>query len=298
MKVMITGSKGQLGQELLGVFSSQRADIGAIADAYGGCTVVCADTEQYDIADMKATKEFVAAHRPDVIFHCAAMTNVDACEGNAEAAMRVNALGARNVAMSARETGAKLVHISTDYVFSGDSTMPYLEWDTPSPNTVYGKSKLLGEQYVFKYCPDSFVVRTSWLYSRFGTNFPKTICKSALSKKSLTIVNDQIGNPTYANDLAYHLIALALTEEYGLYHCTGEGECSWYEFAFEILSFAGISCVIEPCTTKDYPRPAPRPAFSSLQNQMLACSAVGNRMRDWKDALRSFMKHYGKEIAV
>lgn len=290
MKLLITGSYGQLGNELTRILREGRAEIGTISEAYHGCEVVAVDYDTLDITDSAAVQSFVQKHQPDVLINCAAMTNVDQCETDFETAMKVNAIGPRNLARAAREVGAKLIHVSTDYVFSGTEETPRCEWDLCAPNTVYGKSKLLGERYALEQCPNTFVVRTAWLYGYVGKNFVKTMLRLGKEKEQVTVVNDQHGNPTSANDLAYHLLALALTEEYGIYHCTNEGECTWYEFASRIMEKAGLSCKVVPCTTQEYPSKTPRPAYSSLNNLMLSCT-VGNQMRSWENAIDMYLSN-------
>jgi len=211
------------------------------------------------------------------------------CEENSDLAFSVNALGARNLAICSEELGAKLIHVSTDYVFNGEGSTPFCEYDLPSPVSVYGKSKYLGEQYIREFSSKYFILRTAWLYGKNGNNFVYTMMKYGNDKGMLKVVDDQRGNPTNAEDLAYHILKLALTEEYGVYHCTGKGECSWYDFACEIIRLAGINCEVNPCTTEEFPRPAKRPAYSSLDNMMLR-STVGDEMRDWKEALNSFFE--------
>lgn len=288
MKLLITGSYGQLGNELTKILKNGRAEIGEISPAYSGCEIIAVDYDALDITDKDAVQAFIQEHQPDIIFNCAAMTNVDQCETDFETAMKVNAIGPRNLACAAKQTGAKLVHVSTDYVFSGTQATPRCEWDLCAPNTVYGKSKLLGERYAMEQCPNTFVVRTAWLYGYVGKNFVKTMLRLGKEKEQVTVVNDQHGNPTSANDLAYHLLALALTEEYGIYHCTNEGECTWFEFASRIMERAGLTCKVLPCTTQEYPSKTPRPAYSSLNNLMLSCT-IGNHMRPWQEALDRYL---------
>jgi len=289
MRLLITGARGQLGQELLHILECGKSEIGAVSPLYKGAEIVAADVGEFDITDRNAVASFVNNGKPDIVINCAAITNVDACECNGQAAMRVNSIGVRNLASAAQGVAAKFLHVSTDYVFSGDATEPYCEWDATAPKTVYGKSKLLGENFARGFCDRTFVVRTAWLYGRHGGNFVKTILKNIREKGSLKVVNDQRGNPTNANDLAHHILKLAVTEEYGIYHCTGSGECSWYDFAAKIVELAGIEGEVNPCTTEEFPRPAPRPVYSSLQNLMLSCT-VGDEMRPWEDALASFLR--------
>lgn len=299
VKLLITGSHGQLGNELVAQLKEGRTPLGPLPEAYRGSTVLAVDVEELDITDAAAVEAFIEAQRPDVVINCAAMTNVDGCETAPDTAMHVNAIGPRNLAAAVQKTGGKLLHVSTDYVFDGDgahasdrSVVPYTEWDVCLPRSIYGKSKWLGERYVRETCARSFVVRTAWLYGYVGGNFVKTIWRNGAKTGTLTVVDDQRGNPTSATDLAYHLLKLALTEEYGIYHCTGNGVCSWYDFAVEIIRLAGVECKVTPCSTEEFQRiakrPAWRPAYSALDNAMLRCT-VGDDMRDWKEALAEYV---------
>ncbi len=292
MKILITGSNGQLGNELASMLKTGEAGIGKISEQYKGCEVIAVDVDTLDITDYSAVDKFVKDNKPDIIINCAAMTNVDGCETNFDAAMKVNAIGPRNLAMAAEKHGAKLVHVSTDYVFQGDGNTPRCEWDETGPNTVYGKSKLLGEKYVEEFSTRYFILRTAWLYGLIGKNFVKTMRRLGNMNEVTTVVDDQRGNPTNANDLAYHILKLAVTEEYGIYHCTGEGECSWADFAKLIMELSGCKGTVARCTTEEYsqkyPASAPRPLYSSLENLMLKCT-VGNEMRDWQTALKEYI---------
>jgi dTDP-4-dehydrorhamnose reductase len=289
LKILITGSKGQLGNELIDILKTGKSEIGPISPLYAGADITGVDIDTLDITDVKAVTDFVDAKGFDLIINCAAMTNVDACESDFETAMRVNAVGARNMARAASHAGSKIVYISTDYIFDGRANTPYCEWDTPAPATIYGKSKLLGERYVRETCERSFIVRTAWLYGYVGANFVRTIIKLASERDQIKVVNDQIGNPTNANDLAHHILKIAVTDEYGIYHCTGGGICSWYDFATEIVRLSGLTCEVVPCTTEEFPRPAPRPAYSAMDHLMLRTVAE-DEMRPWEEALATFMK--------
>jgi dTDP-4-dehydrorhamnose reductase len=292
MRILIIGNKGQLGSELTRILAAGRSELGQIPDTYRNADVLGIDIDTLDITDCVAATAFAGkTGKADLLINCAAMTNVDACESDPESAMRINAVGARNAALMAREMHCPIVHISTDYVFDGLGAKPYAEWDIPAPVSVYGKSKLFGEHYVRETVSSSFVVRTSWLYGRVGNNFVKTILKAAREKGSLKVVNDQRGNPTNAGDLAHHILKIGAGREYGLYHCTGNGECSWYGFAKEIVRLSGIPCTVTPCTTEEFPRPAPRPAYSAMDNMMLRCT-VGDGMREWREAIADFMGKY------
>ncbi len=288
MKIMITGCHGQLGNELQSILNCGKSEIGAAPEAIIGAEILPVDIDSLDISDMAAVSAYVDTNRPDVIINCAAMTNVDGCESDYETAFKVNALGVKNLAVCAQNIDAKLIHVSTDYVFAGDATKPYCEWDSVDPQSVYGASKALGEKYALSFCKRSFVVRTSWLYGYVGKNFVKTVRRVIRERGGITVVNDQRGNPTNANDLAHHLLKLALTEEYGIYHCTGEGECTWYDFAVKIAEYSGLGDTVKPCTSEEFPTPTKRPAYSSLRNLALECT-IGNEMRDWQSALKTYL---------
>ena len=303
MKVLITGANGQLGTELRRCFARGRTELGPLPEKLLHASVVETDVgvpgmESLDITDRHAVAAFVRRHAPDVIISCAAYTNVDGCDANPDDAFRVNALGARNLAMAAEEIGAKLVHVSTDYVFRGEGSAPISECEAPAPKSVYGKTKLLGEEYVRQFCTRWFVVRTAWLYGYAGRNFVKTMVNAAKKNGSLTVVDDQRGNPTNAADLAHHILKLAVTKEYGVYHCTGGGVCSWYEFTKEIVRLAGLQAAVTPCTSAQYksahPAAADRPAWSALDNRMLRCT-VGDEMRPWQQALAAFFENWNGE---
>ena len=216
------------------------------------------------------------------------MTNVDGCEEHEDAAFRVNALGPKNLALAAKKSGAKLVQVSTDYVFSGNEESERTEDDSTDPQSAYGRSKLAGEQLVRETYDKHFIVRTAWLYGYVGANFVKTMLRLAKEKGSIKVVNDQFGNPTSANDLAYEILRIAETENYGTYHCTNNGVCSWFDFASAIVDEAGISCEKKPCTTEEFPRPAKRPNYSSLRNAQLE-KTTGDEMRPWQDALKEYI---------
>lgn len=294
MKILITGSRGQLGSELKAILKSKKSEIGAISPLYDGCEVVAADADTLDITDALKVNSFLENFLPDVVINCAAMTNVDGCETNLELAMRVNAIGPLNIARACEKIGAKLVNVSTDYVFDGKSPAPYREWDVCAPSSIYGKSKLLGEQYVREQTCRYFIVRTAWLYGYVGHNFVRTILKLAKERDQIKVVNDQVGNPTNANDLAHHILKMAITENYGIYHCTGAGEASWFDFASLIVKYAGLSCEVLPCGTNEFPKVAKRPGFSALDNLMLRCT-VGDEMRPWQDALLTYVNTLKKE---
>ena len=297
MKILITGSNGQLGNELQKIVSTGKAEIGSVSEEIKNAEVFAMDVDTLDITNLEQVKKVLNEVKPDVVINCAAATNVDGCEANQDLAFKINSLGPRNLARVAEELGAKIVQVSTDYVFSGVGETPLKECDLVAPVSVYGKTKLLGEEFVRDFSTKYYIVRTAWLYGYVGHNFVYTMMKLGKDRDTLNVVNDQLGNPTHANDLAYHIFKLIQTEEYGVYHCTGKGECSWYDFASEIMKLSGRNCTVNPCTSEEYksmyPNSADRPAYSSLDNMMLRCT-IGDEMRDWKDALKTFMDNVEK----
>lgn len=293
MKLLITGSSGQLGTQLRKIIENGKSEIGQIAEVYSKAEIKYVDYKELDITNLNEVLDFTSKFKPDAIINCAAYTNVDKCESDTFGAFKVNALGARNLAIAAEKVNAKLLHVSTDYVFNGQGNIPFKEYDLPQPVSVYGKTKLLGEQYVRENCSRYFIVRTSWLYGYYGKNFVYTIMKAGKEKGHLDVVDDQRGNPTNAEDLAHHILKILVTQEYGIYHCTGTGECSWYDFAREIISLSKINCTVSPITSDDLGRAAKRPAFSSLENMMLKAT-VGDEMRPWKEAIKDFINNMNK----
>ena len=298
MKILITGASGQLGTEIQRQLKNGGSALGPVPERLQNATVIATDVDELDITDRDATIAFVRRHQPDTIISCAAFTNVDGCETNPEAAFKVNAIGASNLAQAAERINARLIHVSTDYVFRGEGNKPLDESERVDPKSVYGKTKALGEEYVKNFCHRYFIVRTAWLYGYAGKNFVKTMVNAGKKFGKLEVVSDQLGNPTNAEDLAHHLLQLAVSHDYGVYHCTGEGICSWYEFASEIIRLSGVDATVAPCTSAEYsakhPAAADRPAWSALENRMLACT-VGNHMRDWKVALADFFAHWNGE---
>ena len=297
MKVLITGCKGQLGTEIMKQLRVGKSEIGPIPQMMQGAKVVAVDLPEVDISKLQNTLAYMEEIKPDVVINCAAYTNVDGCETNHDVAFQANALGPRNLAMACERIGAKLVHVSTDYVFSGRANggVALDEAELPNPISAYGSTKLQGENYVKQFCSRAFIVRTAWLYSYYGKNFVKTMVNAGKKFGKLMVVNDQLGNPTNAVDLAHVLLQLAATEEYGTYHCTGEGICSWYDFTVEIIANAGIDAEVSPCTSAEYkaknPQSADRPAWSALDNRMLRCT-IGNMVRPWQDALKVFFENW------
>lgn len=291
MKILITGINGQVGSQLLKTLEGGDSILGEINTAYKEMEIIGTDKNELDITDTEKVEEYLRKCKPDLVINAAAYTNVDGCEENEELAFKVNSLGVKNLAIACEQIGAKLMHISTDYVFSGENKIPYIESDSPNPISVYGKSKLQGEEYLKSFCSKYFVFRTSWVYGYNGKNFVKTIMKYAKERGILKVVDDQRGNPTNAEELVYHILKVVLTEEYGVYHCTGNGDCTWYEFACEIVKQAGIECKVEAVTSDEFPQKAARPSYSCMDNMRLR-DTVGDEMRGWRVALSDFMKNY------
>lgn len=280
MRVMIVGSNGQLGRDM------------EIICRNAGYDVLGIDVPQIDITDRKKTRLIIREAGPEIIINCAAYTAVDDCEQNRDLAFSVNRDGIANIACSAKEIKAPVVHISTDYVFDGLKSEPYVETDKTGPKSVYGMSKLAGEEMLCKTIEEHFIFRISWLYGWHGNNFVKTIRRIATQKQgtgeAIKVVNDQFGTPTYSVDVCRQILYIISKEQFGLYHCTSEGECSWYEFACHILKKCNIDSDILPCTTAEFPRPAPRPPYSVLENQRLKQIGM-NIMDDWKMGFDAFL---------
>lgn len=280
MKVLITGCQGQLGKELC-------RQIDGLNRVQPQFQVVATDLDSMDITDTHQVQKIVSFEKPEVIINTAAYTKVDACETDEKTAFRVNAIGARNLAVAAFSIGAKILQVSTDYVFDGTGKIPLREYDPINPLSVYGKSKALGEQLVMTTNPRYFILRTAWLYGD-GANFVRTILKLASEQDELKVVNDQVGTPTSTVDLARCILALIQTEHYGIYHGTCEGECTWYDFARRILSLKGIDRKVKPISTEELNLPAKRPAYSVLENFMLEMIGLNN-FRHWEEALEEYL---------
>jgi len=273
MKILVTGATGQLGRE--------------IAKQGQEHELILTDIDNLDITDGKATMSFFRDVKPDAVIHCAAYTNVDGAESDADGAFRVNVIGSQNIAAGCLETGARLVYVSTDYVFDGAGSTQYREFDAVNPQTVYGRTKWQGEEIVRQILGRHYIIRTAWLYGE-GNNFVRTMLRLAETQSTLRIVADQIGTPTSTVDLAWSVFRLLSSDAYGTYHATCQGQCSWYEFAREIFLQTGKVVEIVPVTTAEFIRPAKRPAYSVLDNYMLRMS-VGDPTRHWRQALREYL---------
>jgi len=273
MRIVVTGANGQLGKE--------------IAKQASGHELILTDYDTLNITDSSAVAAFMKVIKPEAVIHCAAYTNVDKAESDYDGAFRVNVVGAQNIAAGCLEVGARLVYVSTDYVFDGKKQQPYREFDAVNPQSVYGITKWQGEEMVRQILGRHYIVRTAWLYGE-GNNFVRTMLNLAEKNSTLRVVNDQIGTPTSTVDLAKSIFALLATDAYGTYHGTCQGKCSWYEFACEIFRQVGKEVEVLPVTTSEFPRPAKRPAHSVLDNYMLRMT-VGDPMRNWKTALEDYI---------
>lgn len=273
MRVLVTGAGGQLGVDLL--------------RAFDGHEVTGLTRQQLDVGDRDAVMQAVTTLTPQAIVHSGAWTAVDACESDPDRAFRVNALGTRHVVEAARLVGAQVFYISTDYVFDGTASAPYVEWDRPNPLSVYGRSKLGGEQEVD---PGSSIVRTSWVCGAHGANMVKTILRLAGEHDRLSFVDDQHGCPTFTEDLASMIRRLVVARLPGTFHVTNQGATTWFEFARAVMAAAGHDAArVEPTTTADFPRPAPRPANSVLDNAALRLQGVP-LLADWHEPLERLVK--------
>ncbi|MDR9857983.1 dTDP-4-dehydrorhamnose reductase [Paenibacillus sp. VCA1] len=281
MRVLVTGASGQLGKDVVALFQQKGHEV-------MGCS-----RSELDITNLEQCKQVINEFQPDSIIHCAAYTAVDAAETDVDGAYKVNAGGTRNVAVASEEVGAKLVYISTDYVFNGHSAVPYQEYDNTDPKSVYGKSKRAGEVLTQSLSSRYFIVRTSWVYGLHGNNFVKTMLCLGQEKPQLSVVNDQKGSPTYTVDLAHFLEELIHTEKYGIYHASNREDCTWFEFTQAIFEEARklgfkITAQVEPCTTEQFPRPAPRPANSVMDHLSIRTNGL-NDLRPWLEGLKDFL---------
>ncbi len=278
---LILGHHGMLGSRLLEHIP--RAPGGADFNICGR------DLPETDITDPESVAATFDETNPDIVINCAAYTNVDGAEANPDAAFVANAVGPEILARAARASGALLVHISTDFVFDGTLTRPYREDDPPNPQGAYGKSKLAGELAVAAIAPQHLIVRTAWLYGPNGRNFVSTILQAAKEKGRLKVVNDQAGSPTFTGTLADFVWRLAAGGAKGIFHVAGSGKCTWYKLACEAVRLSGINASIEPVTTAQFPRPAPRPANSALDCAR-AQQFLGISIPPWQDGLKAYLR--------
>ena len=282
MVVLVTGANGQLGQSLQ-----------FIAKKHPNIEFVFCDSKQLDITNLKSVKQVFKQFKPNFCINTAAYTAVDKAETEAEKATLINVIGPKNVAATCKEYNTILLHVSTDFVFDGNQNKAYTEDDVPNPTGIYGRTKLQGEQAIQSTWEKHFIIRTSWVYSQFGNNFLKTMLRLAKERDTISVVNDQIGTPTNAVDLAEVLITICLsnnqqptTNNYGIYHFSNEGQCSWYDFAKEIFNQNTISITLNPIPTTAYPTPAKRPAFSVLDKSKIK-NIFGIEIKTWEESLSS-----------
>ena len=277
MKILVTGARGMLGSDLMERLGRGHEAVGV-------------DIDEFDILDARAVRDGIASYAPGWVVHCAAFTNVDGCEAEPGKAYEVNATGAGNVAAACRTAGARLVFISTDYVYDGRKDAPYVETDPVGPLNVYGASKLKGEQDALAALPDALIVRTSWLYGRKGPNFVEAILAQVGKKDELSVVADQAGSPTYTPDLSDGITRLIEAGAAGVVHVSNEGACSWYEYALRVLDLAGVRGIkVRPITTAELGRPALRPANSALSKDRYN-AVTGHRLRPWDEALAEYIR--------
>ncbi len=277
MNILITGANGQLGSE-----------IRELSSGYMGYNFFFENSKGLDIIDYSNVNSYVELNKIDVIINCAAYTAVDKAEEAKEEAEAVNSIGVRNLAKSINNVGGRLIHISTDYVFSGDNYIPYKEEDKINPIGVYGTTKRHGEEFFINSKVEGIVIRTSWVYSSFGNNFVKTMLRLGRNKDNLNVIFDQVGSPTYARDLAKVCLDLAkedLTNKSKIYHYSNEGVASWYDFSKAIIEFDNISCIINPIESKDYPTPAKRPHYSVLNKEKIK-KDFNIKIPYWRDSLK------------
>lgn len=277
MKVLVTGVGGQLGYDVMKELEKR------------GIDCCGADRAEFDITDFQATKNFIKAYMPDAVIHCSAYTAVDKAEEEIELCRAVNAEGTENIAKVCKDIDAKMIYISTDYVFPGTGEHFYEPEDSTAPCNVYGETKLEGELAVKRLLEKYFIVRISWVFGINGNNFIKTMLKLGTSRKELSVVADQVGSPTYTADLAILLVDMVSTEKYGIYHATNEGICSWADFAEKIFVAAGLSVKVNHITSEEYPTKATRPKNSRMSKNKLVENGF-NRLPSWEDAVERYVK--------
>ncbi|MFS1512908.1 dTDP-4-dehydrorhamnose reductase [Chengkuizengella sp. SCS-71B] len=281
LKVLVTGADGQLGSDMVHRLKKNREKVFAFG------------RKELDITEIENVFIIMKEIHPDVVIHCAAYTNVNLAEKEPNQAFLINGYGTRNIAAASEQIGSKLVYISTDYVFDGNTSSPYTEFDQTNPLNQYGKSKLAGEQFVSELHSKFYIVRTSWLYGKYGHNFVKTMLSLATEKDSLSVISDQIGCPTYTVDLTERIGQLIHTEKYGMYHISNAGSCSWYELADLIFKTEKIKVELKKTQSDMFENDTPRPAYSVLNDRALILNGF-NEMRNWKDAIEEFLSDLKK----
>jgi dTDP-4-dehydrorhamnose reductase len=278
-RILVIGAKGMLGRDLTPILGSSL-----------GADIVEWDLEEVDIKDQRETIAKIENLKPEVLINVAAYTRVDDCESHTDEAFAINAEGAKHVALGALRCHAKVVYLSTDYIFDGKKGNPYVEGDPPNPLSVYGRSKLQGEEYVRTLDPEGLIVRTQWLYGEHGNNFVAAVLRQAKERRELRVVDDQTGSPTYSVDLSKVLAVLIQRNAHGIFHAVNSGQCTWYSFARKILEFTGLSGVkVIPITTEELNQPASRPRYSVLSCQKLE-REIGMTLRPWWEAVRDYVE--------
>ncbi len=281
MKILVTGVMGQLGHDVVEELEKNSVD-------YIGC-----DREEFDLTDKEATERFILENNPDGVIHCAAYTAVDKAEDEEELCRKINADGSLYIAKACEKIGAKMIYVSTDYVFGGDGNEPYETSDEKNPQNVYGRTKLEGENNALQNCSKTFIVRTSWVYGINGNNFVKTMRRLAETRDELNVVADQIGSPTYTRDLAKLLVEMVQTEKYGVYHASNEGFMSWADFAENIMKKSGLTTKINHISTAEYPVKAKRPLNSRLSKKNLTDNGF-SLLPTQDDALQRYIEELNK----
>lgn len=280
MRILVTGVKGQLGYDVMNELAKR------------GHTGIGVDVEEMDITDAAKVEQVIKESEVEAVIHCAAYTAVDAAEDNAELCHKINAEGTENIAKVCKELDLKMIYISTDYVFNGEGTRPWEPDDEREPLNVYGQAKYEGELAVEKYLEKYYIVRIAWVFGVNGKNFIKTMLNLSETHDELSVVNDQIGSPTYTYDLAKLLVDMVETDKYGRYHATNEGLCTWYEFATEIFRQAGKEITVHPVTSEQFPSKARRPHNSRMSKDKLEANGF-DRLPTWQDALNRYLKTIG-----
>lgn len=283
MKILVTGFTGQLGFDIV----KEGLEL--------GYDMVGVGSKDLDVTKQEHVSRFVSRANPDIIIHCAAYTAVDNAEDDNDSCWDINVEGTRNLALAAKEIKAKLIYISTDYVFSGEGEIPFTEADSPSPNGYYGLTKLEGEKVVKEVLDKWFIVRISWVFGINGNNFIKTMLRLAEERNEINVVGDQYGSPTYTKDLAGLLLKMSQSDKYGIYHASNEGFCTWSEFAVEIFKQAGKNIKVNSITTDEYPTRAVRPKNSRLSKQKLKENGF-YLLPNWQDALKRYLEELTKEV--
>lgn len=280
MRILVTGVKGQLGYDVMNELAKREH------------TGIGVDVEEMDITDAAKVEQVIKESEVEAVIHCAAYTAVDAAEDNAELCHKINAEGTENIAKVCKELDLKMIYISTDYVFNGEGTRPWEPDDEREPLNVYGQAKYEGELAVEKYLEKYYIVRIAWVFGVNGKNFIKTMLNLSETHDELSVVNDQIGSPTYTYDLAKLLVDMVETDKYGRYHATNEGLCTWYEFATEIFRQAGKEITVHPVTSEQFPSKAKRPHNSRMSKDKLEANGF-DRLPTWQDALNRYLKTIG-----